>query len=41
MFKTKVIISITIFVTFLVITSTIKNETRIIEKNISTLNQKS
>ena len=35
MFKTKLIITITIFVIFLVFTSAIKNETRIIEKNIS------
>ena len=40
MFKTKIIISITIFVTFLVITSIIKNQTRIIEKQISNLNSK-
>ncbi len=40
MFKTKIIISITIFVTFLIITSAIKNKTRIIEKNISNLNAK-
>jgi len=40
MFKTKIIISITIFVTFLIITSSIKNKTRIIEKNISNLNAK-
>ena len=38
MFKKKIIISITIFITFLVVTSTIKNKTRIIEKNISNLN---
>ena len=38
MFKKKIIISIVIFVTFLVVTSTIKNKTRIIEKNISNLN---
>jgi hypothetical protein len=38
MFKTKFIISVTIFFTFLVITSVIKNKTRIIEKNISHLN---
>ena len=37
MFKKKIIISITIFVTFLVITSAIKNKTRLIEKNISNL----
>ena len=40
MFKKKIIISITIFVTFLVVTSTIKNKTRIIEKKISNLNAK-
>ena len=40
MFKTKIIISITIFFTFLVVTSVIKNKTRIIEKNISSLNAK-
>ena len=38
MFKTKLIISITIFVTFLIITSAIKNKTREIEKQISNLN---
>tara|TARA_Y200000002_G_scaffold374631_1_gene375677 strand:+ start:660 stop:998 length:339 start_codon:yes stop_codon:yes gene_type:complete len=38
MFKKKIIISITIFVSFLVFTSTIKNKTRIIEKNIVNLN---
>ena len=40
MFKTKIIISITVFAIFLVLTSTIKNKTRIIEKNISNLNAK-
>ena len=35
MFKTKLIITITLFVIFLVVTSAIKNETRILEKNIS------
>ena len=40
MFKTKIIISISVFVIFLLITSSIKNETRIIEKNISNLNTK-
>ena len=40
MFKTKIIISITVFVIFLVVTSAIKNKTRIIEKNISSLNAK-
>ena len=34
MFKTKLIISITTLITFLVITSIIKNKTRIIEKKI-------
>ena len=38
MFKTKLIISITVFVTFLVITSTVKNKARIIEKKISNIN---
>ena len=40
MFKTKLIISITIFISFLVVTSAIKNETRIIEKEIYNLNTK-
>ena len=40
MFKTKFIISAIIFTTFLIITSVIKNETRIIEKQISKLNVK-
>ena len=40
MFKTKIIISITVFAILLVLTSTIKNKTRIIEKNISNLNVK-
>ena len=38
MYKTKFIISILIFVAFLIITSTIKNETRILEKKIKNLN---
>ena len=38
MFKTKFIISIAIFITFLVITSTIKNKTHIIEKQMFNLN---
>jgi hypothetical protein len=38
MFKTKLIISLSIFVIFLVVTSAIKNETRVIEKKISNLN---
>ena len=38
MFKTKLVISMSVFITFLVITSLIKNKTRIIEKEISSLN---
>ena len=37
--RTKLIMSITIFVTFLLITSAIKNKTRIIEKQILYLNK--
>ena len=37
--RTKLIMSITIFVTFLLITSAIKNKTRIIEKQISYLDK--
>ena len=40
MFKTKLIISISIFITFLIITSVIKNKTRILEKEITNLNLK-
>ena len=40
MFKAKFIISIFIFVAFLIITSAVKNKTRIIEKKISILNTK-
>ena len=40
MFKTKFIISTIIFVTFLMVTSTIKNQTRFVEKNISNINDK-
>ena len=40
MFKTKFIISISILVTFLIITSMIKNKTREIEKKILNLNVK-
>ena len=40
MFKTKFIISSIIFISFLVITSIIKNKTRILEKKISNLNIK-
>jgi len=38
MFKTKLTISISIFITLLVITSIIKNKTRVIEKQITYLN---
>ena len=38
MFKTKLIFSIIIFVTFLIITSVVKNKTHVIEKKISSLN---
>ena len=37
MFKTKFIISISVFITFLLVTSVIKNKTRITEKEISNL----
>ena len=40
MFKTKFIISVSIFITFLVITSAVKNKTRILEKEISSINEK-
>ena len=40
MFKTKFIISLSIFVIFLTITSIIKNETRLVEKEIFNLNKK-
>ena len=40
MFKMKFIISISIFISFLLFTSTIKNKTRVIEKNISNLTTK-
>ena len=40
MFKMKFIISATVFIFFLIVTSTIKNKTRIIEKNILNLNKK-
>ncbi len=39
MFKIKFLISITIFITFLTVTSAIKNKTRIIEKQIINLNK--
>ena len=38
MFKTKFLVSLTIFITFLIITSTIKNKTRYIEKKTLNLN---
>ena len=40
MFNTKFIISTTIFITLLVVTSAIKNKTRILEKKITNLNFK-
>ena len=40
MFKNKFVISISLFITFLVFTSTIKNKTRVLEKKISNLNTK-
>ena len=40
MFKMKFIISTSLFISFLLFTSTIKNKTRVIEKNISNLNTK-
>ena len=40
MFKTKIVVSIFIFISLLVLTSIIKNETRLIEKKIITLNAK-
>ena len=39
MFKIKFLTSITIFVIFLLTTSTIKNKTRIIEKKIESINK--
>jgi len=40
MLRAKFIISISIFVVFLIITSATKNKTRLIEKKISNLNEK-
>ena len=40
MFKTKFIISTLLFITFLLITSAIKNKTRVLEKKIYSLNNK-
>ena len=39
MFKTKFVISTAIFITFLIITSVIKNKTRILEKQMSNLHK--
>ena len=39
MFNTKFIIVSSLFISFLLITSTIKNKTRVIEKNISNLSK--
>ena len=40
MFKTKIIIVSSLFITLLIITSVIKNKTRLIEKRITNLNMK-
>ena len=40
MFKTKLLVSIFLFIAFLIITSAVKNKTRIIEKQIVNLNSK-
>ena len=40
MFKNKFVISVSLFITFLVFTSAIKNKTRVLEKKISNLNTK-
>ena len=40
MFKSKYIICTTLFVTFLTITSLIKNKSRLLEKQITNLNTK-
>ena len=40
MFKMKFTIAISLFISFLLFTSTIKNKTRVIEKNISNLTAK-
>lgn len=39
MFKTKIVVSISLFIAFLLITSAIKNKTRILEKQIVNLNK--
>ena len=40
MFKMKFIIALSVFISFLLVTSTIKNKTRVLEKNISNLTTK-
>ncbi len=40
MFKTKFIIALSLCISFLLVTSVIKNKTRVIEKNISKLSSK-
>ena len=40
MFKMKFIITLSIFISFLIVTSTIKNKTRVLEKKISNLSTK-
>ena len=40
MFKMKFTIALSVFISLLVVTSTIKNQTRVIEKNISNLTTK-
>ena len=40
MFKMKFIIALSVFISFLIVTSTIKNKTRVIEKNILNLTTK-
>ena len=40
MFKMKFIITLSIFISFLIVTSTIKNKTRVIEKKITNLSTK-
>ena len=40
MFKMKFIIALSVFISFLIVTSTIKNKTRFIEKDISNLTTK-
>ena len=40
MFKMKFVITLSIFISFLIVTSTIKNKTRVIEKKITNLSTK-